>query len=190
MRWSWSANIFSHRKPFSSASMERLTSYFRETKQNKVFCMSLYSSHSNLKCWICYITVSTSHIIIQLLRSQVLGVDEPEEESVALSMWLPETNTDPSRPHQGATATKCQALKLGAISFLSCIQHTTASPWCDLRLRNPCWCGRAQIKAALVHGHKTTPRPASCNYGGLLKCPCRGCWRVGWKLLSELSPVI
>lgn len=45
------------------------------------------------------------------------GVDEPEEESLALSMWLTETNTDPSRPHQGATATKCQALKLGAISF-------------------------------------------------------------------------
>lgn len=108
---------YSRRKLFSSADGETHKLLQRNTKQIKVFCKSLYSSHSNLKCWICYIKGWLLSYNNETIEKPVSGVDEPEEESLALSTWLTETNTDPSRPHQGATATKCQALKLGAISF-------------------------------------------------------------------------
>lgn len=64
-----------------------------------------------------------SHVDL-LVQQQLSDTKEPEEESVALSMRLTDTNTDPSRPAllakdtQGAVASKAEALKL-AVIFIS-----------------------------------------------------------------------
>lgn len=85
---------------------------------------------------------------------------------------------------RGAAATKCQALKFFVWFFISYSAHgDLTAVW--YRAQES---GRSQIRAALPHGHMTTPGLilTSCNYVALLKCLCQGSRRVGWNLLSAL----